>query len=310
MKLVVINSELNKYNSNFDNILNRFVQFIDISQSSTRTYIYGIKTFLRYLSNTGINTPTRETVLTYKKYLSQSKSASTISLYLSSLRRFFAWCASEGLYSDITVGVKSPRLDKGHKKDAFSAEQLKGVLNSIQRNALKGKRDYAILALMSATGLRTCEVIRADINDIRTVSGETCLYIQGKGRNSKTEFVKLSKPVIQAIHEYLKARGHVENTASLFASVSHRNAGGRLTTRSISRICKQAMKNAGHDSKRLTAHSLRHSAVTIALMAGLSIQEVSQFARHSSINITMIYAHDIERLKSKCENTISNAIFN
>ena len=82
-----------------------------------------------------------------------------------------------------------------------------------------------------------------------------------------------------------------------------------MITRSISRICKTAMRDASYNSKRLTTHSLRHSAVTIALLAGLSIQEVSQFARHSSINVTLIYAHDIERLKLKYENAISNAIF-
>ena len=82
-----------------------------------------------------------------------------------------------------------------------------------------------------------------------------------------------------------------------------------MTTRSISRICKAAMLHAGYNSKRLTAHSLRHSAITLALMAGLPIQEVSQFARHSNISVTMIYSHDIERLKSKCEIAISNAIF-
>lgn len=302
-------SEITQRKLNLEDMVKRFTQFVDVSEASIRSYKHGVKSFLRYLSNNGINNPTRETVLQYKKELTQSKSANTIALYLSSLHRFFAWCESEGLYPNITAGVKSPRIDTGHKKDAFSAQQLKKIISGIERKGIKGKRDYAIFALTAATGLRTCEVIRADVGDIRTVNGETVLYVQGKGKSSKSDFVKLSGHVLQAISEYLSARGDVADNEPLFASVSHRNAGGRMTTRSISRICKAAMLHAGYNSKRLTAHSLRHSAITLALMAGLPIQEVSQFARHSNISVTMIYSHDVERLKSKCEIAISNAIF-
>ena len=309
MKLAIINSEITQHNSNIEDMFNRFTQFVDVSQATVKTYTYGVRAFLKYLAINGINTPTRDTVLSYKKELSKKNTASTIALYLSSLRRFFAWCASENLYSDITLGVKSPRIDTGHKKDAFSVKQIQGILSKMSRDSLKGKRDYAIFTLAVATGLRTCEITRANIGDIRNVNGEDCLFVQGKGKSSKSDFVKLSGHVLQVIQAYLEARGVTGDNEPLFASVSHRNSGGRMTTRSISRICKQAMKKTGHDSKRLTAHSLRHTAITIALLQGLPIQEVSQFARHSNISVTMIYSHDIERLKSKCENAISNAIF-
>ena len=309
MNAVAVKAEIVQYNSNFSDMLNRFVQYLDVSPSSVRSYVFGVKSFLQYISTNGINTPTRETVLMYKKELAKNKTASTIALYLSALRRSFAWCASENLYSDITSGIKSPRIDSGHKKDAFSAQQLREIIGGINRNGLKGKRDYAIFCLTAATGLRTIEVVRADIGDIRTVNGVDCLYIQGKGRTSKSDFVKLSGHVMTAIRAYLDARGEVSENEPLFASVSHRNAGGRMTTRSISRLCKSAMIHAGYISKRWTAHSLRHTAITLALMAGVSLQEVSQFARHSNISVTMIYAHDIERLKSRCENAISTAIF-
>lgn len=309
MKTVATRTEIVHQTTNFEIIVNRFTQFVDVSQATTRSYMYGIKSFIRYISDNGIKTPTRETVLMYKKELTRTKSAGTIALYLSSLRRFFAWCESEGLYQNITNGVKSPKVDTGHKKDAFSAQQLKSIIAGIERNGVKGKRNYAIFCLISATGLRTIEVVRADIADIRTIGGEVCLFIQGKGRTSKSDFVKLSEPVMRAIQDYLATRGHMEDNEPLFASVSRRNMGGRMTTRSISRICKSAMINSGFNSKRLTAHSLRHTAVTLALISGLSLQEVSQFARHSNISVTMIYAHDIERLKSKCECVISNAIF-
>ena len=293
----------------FDSLLNRYVGFLDVSPASVRSYISGVKRFLNYLSENGISQPTRDTVISFKRSLSEKYSANTGALTLSALRRFFSWLESEGLYTDITRGVKSPRIDKGHKKDAFSAVQLRGILSGMNRTTLKGKRDYAIFTLVAATGLRTCEVIRANVEDLRSVNGETVLYVQGKGRSSKSDFVKATPKVEEAIRDYLTTRGHVSGDAPLFASTANRNSGGRLTTRSISGICKSAMIDAGFNTKRLTAHSLRHSAITLALMAGVSLQEVSQFARHSNISVTMIYAHDVERLKSRCESAISTAIF-
>ncbi len=302
-------TDIKQYNNNFDSLVNRFVSYLDVSSSSVKSYLSGVKRFIKFLSDKGISAPTRDTVIMYKKELMKKYSANTVAISLSSIRKFFGWLESEGLYANITNGVKSPTIDTGHKKDAFTATQLKNILSKIDRKSLEGKRDYAIFALMSACGLRTVEIQRADVGDIRNTYGECCLYVQGKGKTSKSDFVKLSAPVFNAIEEYLQARGAVSENAPLFASCSHRNAGGRMTTRSISRICKTAMKLAGFDTKRLTAHSLRHSAVTLALLAGVSLQDVSQFARHSNISVTMIYSHDIERLKSRCEGAISNAIF-
>ena len=309
MSLAVRNTEITQCNNNIGELLNRFVQYVDVSPVTVKSYVSGVRVFLQYLSENDIHTPTRETILLFKKHLTANKSNGTIATYLSALRRFFSWCASEGLYPNITDGIKSPKIDARHKKDAFTANQLKSIIGGINRNSLKGKRDYALFCLISATGLRTVEVVRANVSDIRNVGGADCLFIQGKGRSSKSEFVKLSGHVMKAIQAYLQARGNVGENEPLFASLSRRNNGQRMTTRSISRICKSAMTSAGYVSKRWTAHSLRHSAITLALIAGISIQEVSQFARHSNISVTMIYAHDVERLKSKCESAISNMIF-
>ena len=69
------------------------------------------------------------------------------------------------------------------------------------------------------------------------------------------------------------------------------------------------MRRAGYDSDRLTAHSLRHTAATLNLLAGGTLQETQQLLRHSSINTTTIYAHNLDRAQSKSEERIANAIF-
>ena len=291
-------------------IVKKFFSYLDVTPITAKAYSIGIRQFMKYITERGIKSPVREDVIEYKKELQASgKKPSTVALYLSALRRFFSWCEAEGFYENITAGVKSPKQERGHKRDYFSGQQIGEILKGMPRLTVEDKRNYAMFLLMSVCGLRTIELVRADICDIRTVAGTTLLNIQGKGRADKKEFVKLSEPVIAAVHEYLSARGQFKNTEPLFVSCSKRNRNQRITTRTVSNVAKAAMKEAGYDSTRLTAHSLRHSAATLALQAGMPLAEVSQFLRHSSIAVTMVYAHHVERMKSQCENAITNAIF-
>ena len=293
-----------------EKVIMRFTEYLDVSAVTLKSYVSGIRNFIGYLSANGVKSPVRDDVIEFKRKLQkEGKSPATIGLYLSAIRRLFAWCESEGIYENITNGVKAPKQDKGHKRDYLSGTQIAEVLDTTDRATLEGKRNFAIMAVMSTCGLRTVEIVRANVEDIRTLGNITVLYVQGKGRNDKKEFVQLTAPVIEAINDYLHMRGHARGNAPLFASCSKRNRGGRLTTRTISSVCKSAMINAGYNSSRLTAHSLRHSAVTLALMAGLSLSEVQAFARHSNIATTQIYAHNVDRLKSACETAITKSIF-
>ena len=295
---------------NREELIKNFFNFLDVSVNTANAYRKALKQLFNFFSEKGFNNPNRENLLAFKKELeSKGRKPSTIALYLAASRRFFSWTEQSGIYPNITVGVKAPKIEQGHKKDYFAADQIKSVLSGIDRSDIEGLRNYAIMALMTTGGLRTVEVTRASIEDLRVVGGVSVLYIQGKGRNDKTEFIKLTAKVEEAIRAYLKARGEVEMQAPLFASVSKRNKGARLTTRTIRGLCKNAMKQAGFNSDRLTAHSLRHTAVTLALLAGQDLAEVQHFARHHNISTTQIYAHNIDRMKSQCENVISNAIF-
>lgn len=61
--------------------------------------------------------------------------------------------------------------------------------------------------------------------------------------------------------------------------------GKRLTTRTVSGVAKGAMVQAGYNSSRLTAYSLRYSAATLALQACVSLEDVKEFMSHSSITV-------------------------
>lgn len=291
-------------------LFNNWLAYIkDSSPKTQETYTRAIRQFLYYLMGNNITRPIREDIIAYRDSLAVSKRPTTVNSYLMAVKQFFKWTALHNLYPNITVNVKSVKLDTGFKKDYLTSKQVGKLLNTIDRTTLKGLRDYAILSLMVTTGLRTVEVMRANMEDLRTVADFTALFIQGKGHIEKTAYVKVEEPVEDAIRAYLAARHKVAATEPLFASIAHRNEGGRMTTRSISRIVKENMIKAELNSDRLTAHSLRHTTATLNLLNGGTPEETMQLLRHTNLNTTLIYSHALERVKNKSEARITKAIF-
>lgn len=290
-------------------LYNRWLAYIDVRPRSQETYRKAIKQFYSYMGENGITHPAKEDVVNWREGLKADHKATTIQTYLTAVKLFFSWLEEERLYPNIAHKIKAPKIEKGFKKDYLTSKQSRRVLDGIDRSTLKGLRDYALVALLLTTGVRTIEVERADIGDLRTVADSTALFIQGKGKDEKSDYVKVAPPVEDAIIAYLKERGEVSEDEPLFASTSNNNRGRRMTTRSIRTIAKEAMVNAGYNSERYTAHSMRHTAGTLALLNGSSIAQVQQLLRHSNLNTTMIYQHGIERAKNNSENNIANAIF-
>lgn len=292
-----------------EGLFTRWTSYLDASPKTVETYTKAIKQFFLYLQNKGITDPKREDIVAYRDFLKQGHKPTTVQSYLAAVKLFFQWTAQEGLYPNIAERVKGAKLDTEHKKDYLTSKQTAKLLGAIDRSTLKGMRDYAMLSLMVTTGLRTISVIRADIGDIRTAGDDTALYYQGKGHEEKADYVKLAEPVEEAIRAYLKARGEADLTAPLFSSIANRNSGERMTTRSISRVAKEHMVDIGLDSDRLTAHSLRHTAATLNLLNGASVEETQQLLGHRNINTTLIYSHALERAKNNSEKRIAKAIF-
>ena len=311
MELITVSSREIAQRQSLEELNARFIAYLDAKPRTIETYGKALRPFFSWLAEQGINQPKRADILAYRDGLKASKKPSTVQTYMAALRLFFRWAGQEGLYPDIADKIKGAKLNsKRHKRDALTAEQVRAILQAINQDSPQGRRDYAIVALMVTGGLRDIEVVQASIEDLRQGPGGTVLYIQGKGWDSKDEeYISVPLPVETAIRAYLAARGQLDGKAPLFASASNNSQGQRMTTRSISAIVKSHMRAAGLDSERLTAHSLRHTAGTLNLLNGGTLQETQQLLRHSNINTTMIYLHNLERAANRSEQRIAAAIF-
>ena len=292
-------------------LFSRFISFLDAKPKTVETYTRALRQLFNYLSlNGSLQNPTREDIVAFREELKASgHKPTTVTNYINATRLFFQWTEQEGLYPNIAAHIKGAKLDRDFKKGYLTSRQVKGVLEKVERDSLHGLRDYAMLVLMVTGGLRTIEVSRANIGDLQTAGDNTVLYVQGKGRDEKTEYIKIDAKVEEALRYYLKARGENNPEAPLFASLSNNSRGQRMTTRAISGVVKEHLREAGYDSDKLTAHSLRHTAVTLSLLAGKDITEVQQFARHANIATTMVYNHALDKAKNGCSEAIAKAIF-
>lgn len=295
-----------------NNLFKSFIDYTDAKETTIKGYKTCIKKFMKYLIENDIKQPKREDIKAYKEYLNiQNYSNGTKAQYLRAVKHFFKWTNSEGLYPNIADNIKGVKVKHDNtKKESFNEEDIKTILNSIDRNTLTGKRDIAILLLCLTGGLRIIEIQRANIQDIQTIKGQKVLYIQGKGRDDKDEYIKLIDEVKQAIDDYLKARGDYKKSDPLFTGTSNRAKNQRITEPSLSRLIKNIFKKSGYDSTKLTAHSLRHTSNTLLFKSGADLYKVQKHARHNDPKTTEIYLHAANREKDTSEIDIYNQIFN
>jgi len=255
----------------FTTLIAQFLKSHDVKPVTRDGYKRRLRQFFSWCESNQTTSADKTTIVEYKRHLvSKGFTSYTISGYLVAVRQFFTWTESVKVHPNIARGVKGSRRQKGFCRDAFSVEQVQSILGSIDTTTLVGKRDFALINLLARTGLRTIEVIRADVGDIRQVGDETILTLQRKGSDSKDEIVVLVGNSLQPINNYLTARGGTTPSSPLFASLSDGNWGQRLSTRTIRRIVKTHLRACGLGANsRLTSHSFRHFLVTTSLRQGV-----------------------------------------
>ena len=292
----------------------RWVRYLDVAPRSVQTYSSNLKQFLIWLAKNGITQPTREDIISFRDSLSVNHKPSTVQGAMAAVRLFFEFLEVSGLYRNVAKHVKSPKLDKGHKHDYLTSDQSKELLATCDEpdNREQSLRDRAILSVMLTTGLRTISIVNADYGDISKIGDTTVMFYLGKGHTEKGTYVKLTAPVERAIRQYLSVRGErgeVKENEPLFTSTSNRNKNGRLTTKAIRMMIKERLKKIGINNRRVSAHSLRHTTATLCLQSGISLSDVQLLLDHSSIAVTQIYAHSLDRINSQSEQRVSDLIF-
>lgn len=298
-----------------EDLIDRYIELCSVKDRTLKGYIVCLNAFSNWTQKNGIEQPTRADIREYVRFLDNSKlKPGTRTQYLRAVKHMYAWATSEGLCPmDVTQGIKGTwKADRQHhKKDALGREDVQTIAATIDRESEQGKRLYAMFLLGIVDGLRTIEISRANIEDIKTIGGKAYLYTWGKGHSEPDTPVLLPQEVQEALQAYIASRTDKPTGKSpLFVSTSNRSKGKRISSTTISTILKDMLKGAGYDSDRLTAHSLRHTSGTGVYKATHNLYLTQQHLRHANPETSEIYMHCEEREERDTEQRVYNYYFN
>jgi site-specific recombinase XerD len=264
-----------------------------LAASSVRNYVGVARTFLRDREHVRGELALIEldgaAVSEFVQRESRRSSVGSAQCMVTRLRALLRFLHVEGEIERELAGavpsVASWRLASLVK--ALDARSVARLLSSCDRRTRVGRRDVAILTMLSRLGLRAGEVAALELGDVDWRAGEA--LIRGKG--SRQERLPLPADVGEALAGWL-ARGR-PRCESVFVFTRLRAPHGGLSAGAVSQIVRRACRRAG--LPMIGAHRLRHTAATEMLRAGGSLTEVGQVLRHRGRDVTSIYAK-VDRL--------------
>lgn len=243
-------------------------------------------------------------VVDYRNGLQErSLSPSTINGRLVAVRGFFGrlykakLIAGNPADADFVPGLQVSDVSR---TEGLSVDEVNAILATCD-GTLLGLRDRALLLTLFYQGLRRSEASKLRYRDISTRKG--LLEIKDS-KNNPYSTIRLKQEVQQAIEDYLEVlnrelqKRETKPDDPVFCSLSKlRSFGRRLAPSSINNIVKVRAKAAGI-TRRITAHSWRHSCTTAALQAGVPLHQVQRHLRHKNIQTTLRYDREREVRKN------------
>ena len=266
------------------------------SENTIKGYLSNVQQYLTWFKGSyGLecNSLYRQNILEYISFLKNVKiqNARTINHKISSLAKFNSFLIDQKVQEEkVIYKTDMLKIQRAYASPTKVAEvEVKQFLQNILES--KNKRNYAIVVLLSYTGLRISEALSIKLNDMNLQTGE-CIIRNGKGE--KQRVVLLNRRIIYAIREYMKEReASVVSQASPYLFISKKRE--RLDRTVVNRLFNKY-------SQTITPHQLRHFFCTNAIEKGFSIHEVANQAGHSNVNTTLLYTNpDQTKLKSKME---------
>ena len=231
---------------------------------------------------------------------------------VAALKSFFNFLVQEeSIPQDPTELLSAPRVGRNLPK-FLSEEEVERLLDRASREeSPDGRRDWAILELLYATGLRVSELVSLNTHDVNLQDG----YLRCMGKGSKERIAYVYPRAVEALRVYTEearpllmptvrrqatANGQTASDGSAETRNGARRAGekalfvnqrgARLTRQWVWAILKSNAEKASIH-KPITPHILRHSFATHMLRGGASLRHVQELLGHSSITTTQVYTH-------------------
>lgn len=262
----------------------------NLSANTVASYQFDLDDFLAFLrgqklSSLGQVTP--QHIEAHLKGLSTRKlSATTQRRHLSAIRQFFRFLRAEGLLKhNPSSDIEAPKIPK-RLPSHLEVDEIERILAAIKLTTPRGLRDFAMIALMYATGLRVTELVMLPMEGLDTARG----FLRTLGKGNKERVVPIGERALLALMAYFKeARASLlKEHDSAFVFVGRR--GQPLTRQAFFKMLKDYAKEAGI-TKEISPHKIRHSFATHLIEGGADLRVLQVLLGHSDLSSTEIYTH-------------------
>jgi len=217
-------------------------------------------------------------------------SPSTVNVRLSAVRKLVSEARKNGMIGTEEAAnlsdIPNIRQQGTRLGNWLTREQAKELLAVPDRSTLKGKRDYAILALLVGCALRRRELASLNIEDIQMREGRWVIVdLSGKGGRIRTVAVPIW--VKQGVEVWMTAAGIGEGRLLRPVLKGSRLVGDELSDWAVWSVVEQSAKQIGIE--HFGAHDLRRTCAKLCRKAGGDLEQIKFLLGHSSIQTTERY---------------------
>lgn len=224
-------------------------------------------------------------------------SAGTINRMLSAVSRFFYYLkAVRGfeVFAPLQMEAKA-----AVERDILSQEEVKLFFDAASSSGIYRERNLAILALLYGAALRRNELVRLDVEDV--IFGQKAVHVR-YGKGNRQRIVPMADHLFGFVKQYIiSERDDMQGKDAASEEALFLSQKGKRITASVLYYLIQTLREQigmeAFSEKNITPHSFRHSIATHLLARGMSIEQISRWLGHSSLNSTMIYTHITEKFK-------------
>ncbi len=232
------------------------------SASTLKAYRSGVVGYLAFCDSQQLPLVlTKDGVRGFMASIAHTEPA-TARLRLQALKLFARWLAAEeGFNADGIVAIRAPKLDDKAVPD-LTEDEVRRMLKASKGPTFRDKRDYAMLLLLTETGLRASECLDLDVADCDL---QTCTLLVRRGKGAKGRNVRFSASTAAAIDRYVRARRAAGNPPAgpLWISTTRQR---RLSYEGMTDSLKKRAAEAGVSNFHV--HRTRHTAAVRWLSRG------------------------------------------
>ncbi len=282
--------------------LDHFLHYLTVqrrlAENTVDSYGADLRYFLQFLKTCRVNSLEKISPRHIRKFFdycfSRGISSRSNARRLAALRAFFEFLSRNGhLQANPVADIDAPKIGRT-LPGALSVAEVENMLKIPAKQSPLVLRNYAMLYLLYATGLRVSELVNLPVNGCNVSSG----YVRVLGKGRKERMVPFHDVAGERIKDYLE-RGRpllMKNRPSPHLFVTNR--GKSMTRNRFWQIIRE-LALAGGISKKVSPHTLRHSFATHLLAGGADLRSVQMMLGHADIATTQIYTHvDSGRLKA------------